>query len=90
MMETCNYATDSANKENMLKNMHFSQSCYLSWNNVEDPSVSTKMQQNKKNLHFLTSSLQDYAVLFKHPLNQTQVEALAALFGWSIPGDLNN
>jgi hypothetical protein len=30
-------------------------------------------------------ALQKYARLFKHPLSQKDVEALAALFGWSIP-----
>jgi len=48
MMETCNYATESANKENILKKYAFLSIMLSSWNNVEDPSVSSKMQQNKK------------------------------------------
>jgi hypothetical protein len=30
----------------------------------------------------------EYAALFKHPLSPSQVKALAALFGWSIPAEL--
>jgi hypothetical protein len=34
-------------------------------------------------------ALDDYALLFKNPLSQAQVEAaLSALFGWSTPADL--
>jgi hypothetical protein len=29
--------------------------------------------------------LNDYAKLFRHPLSESHVQALAALFGWSVP-----
>jgi hypothetical protein len=32
-------------------------------------------------------AMKDYAKLFVHPLSQTHVGALAALFGWSAPVD---
>lgn len=35
-------------------------------------------------------ALNEYAMLFKRPLTQFQVEALAALFGWSTPVDLES
>lgn len=33
-------------------------------------------------------TIEIYARLLKHPLSQVQVEALAALFGWATPSDL--
>jgi hypothetical protein len=35
-------------------------------------------------------ALQEYATLFNRGLNQDQVEALSALFGWSLPVDLES
>jgi beta-glucosidase/6-phospho-beta-glucosidase/beta-galactosidase len=33
-------------------------------------------------------AVEDYENLFQHPLTQSHVEALAALFGWETPGNL--
>ena len=33
--------------------------------------------------------LDDYAKLFGHPLSDSQLQALAALFTWSLPDDLS-
>ena len=35
-------------------------------------------------------ALKDYAKVFKHPLSQCQVEALAVLFGWSVPVEVSS
>jgi beta-glucosidase/6-phospho-beta-glucosidase/beta-galactosidase len=35
-------------------------------------------------------ALQEYAALFNRCLNQVQVEALSALFGWTLPADLES
>jgi hypothetical protein len=34
-------------------------------------------------------TLEDFAKVFKHPLSQCQVEALSALFGWSVPVEVS-
>lgn len=46
-------------------------------------------------LHIITvveeissEALKEYARLFNHSLNQDQVEALSALFGWALPDNL--
>jgi hypothetical protein len=35
-------------------------------------------------------TLHEYAALFNRCLNQVQVEALSALFGWTLPADLKS
>jgi hypothetical protein len=42
----------------------------------------------KDNEEFSRQALDDYAKLFKHTLSRSHVQALAALFGWSIPINL--
>jgi hypothetical protein len=35
-----------------------------------------------------SEDLETYAKLFCHPLSYSQIQALAALFGWAVPDDL--
>jgi hypothetical protein len=37
---------------------------------------------------FSSEALDKYAVVFHNPMSETQIKALAALFGWSLPVEL--
>jgi hypothetical protein len=36
---------------------------------------------------FTVEALDKYAAVFSNPMSATQIKALAALFGWSLPSD---